>query len=379
SYEVYKRMVEVGVMVGENASKTPMAFRAFSTLVGDKISGFFATIEEGDLEKIEFELGRVLGANPDVLFEPLVIGMGYARMARVLQNEVASDVLAAAKIQAKARLRKSVSERIKAARANPNVTDVATAFLAGDRISRRNLLEVFGVDSEQLKAIQKMARENGVIIAFRSRNPIARDLIKDGKAWPKPQNLKFKTVSEIDIEYLGYPENARALVDIVEPPSSLVHKSGKELNKALDAYMDLLKGKKPTLKDNDMLAAEVRQRIKTRVEEWNELVPDMNLKPDGDSTTQIVTNFEPELQVAPLKAQDKISDIGPREKRTVATTKANSIVDPVTGRERRRWSLTMSDANGNNPLPVSGDIDFMAILEPNGAMIRDPDKQMKIY
>jgi len=85
------------------------------------------------------------------------------------------------------------------------------------------------------------------------------------------------------------------------------------------------------------------------------------------------------LQVAPLKAQDKISDIGPREKRTVATTKANSIVDPVTGRERRRWSLTMSDANGNNPLPVSGDIDFMAILEPNGAMIRDPDKQMKIY
>ncbi|MEM0897005.1 MAG: hypothetical protein AAGJ79_08960, partial [Verrucomicrobiota bacterium] len=82
SYDKYVQLVELGVMAGEAGSQIPMVFEAFAIQGGDAMSSFFDAAFEGDMEEVEFQIGQFLGANPDLLVEPLVVGMSYARLAQ---------------------------------------------------------------------------------------------------------------------------------------------------------------------------------------------------------------------------------------------------------------------------------------------------------
>jgi hypothetical protein len=378
SYAKYKRFVELGIIAGEGISKTPMLFDAFSQQMGDAMSNFFGAVENGDMKEVQFQIGRFLGANPDILLEPLAVGAAYTRMARTLQKEVVGDALATARKLDIEKRQASLADRIAAAKADPSVQDVATVLRPGDKLTPDQLFDIYGVDAEQLELVQRIARRNGVIITFRSRNPISVDLIRSGIAWPKPQFLKFKNVNRIDVDYLGYPENAFGMVDILEPPPSLINKTGDQLDTAIDQYLDVLKGKKPELKTNDVLVEEVRSRLKLRTEEWNKYVPDLKLK-NGDSAVIGDTSFGEDLQFTPGKVQDRVKKMGSTETRRFETYPEEAIIDAVSERPRRRWMLAMSGPDGKDLRRVTGDVDFMALLEPNGGMIRDPDKRVKIY
>lgn len=384
TYDRYVRFVELGLIAGETA---PKAFDLFVDEMGDSMSNFFRAVEEGDLEEVQFQVGHFLGANPDLLVEPLVIGGAYARMARITQKRVQNDVLSKAVKEYTERELRDLDERIAAGKVDPEVLDLATVLRAGDILDEDQLFEIFGVDAEQLKLIQEIARKNGCMITFRSRNPISRDLIRSGKAWPKPQFLKQKNVNEIDVKYLGYPEDAFGMVDIVEPPGSLARTfreaelAGDEaiFEEALDQYMDRLKGEYPELRTNDVLAEETRSRLKVRTGEWVEKAPELNLKIDAESEVIGGTSFEEELQFTPGKVQDYVEKLGVKQERRFVTYPEEAITDAVTGEKRRRWSLAMSDVDGKDLRRVTGDVDFMGILEPNGGIIRDPDRRVKIY
>lgn len=379
SYEKYLELYNLGLL---GAKTVPLGFQAFINQAGDAMSGFFGAVRDGDLTEVQFRVGKFLGANADLALEPLMMGMTYARLARAArraESDIVTDAIAIARREAIARERATVSQRIAAGKANPAVSDLSSVLRAGDRLSRKNLLEIFGVDAEQLRRIQKIARENDVLISFRSRSKKARDLLAANLAWPKPQALKFKTVSEIDIKYLGYAAETESVLDIVAPPSSLINKSGDELKTAIDAYMDVLKGKFPELKGNDVLLGEVRSRLRTRVGEWHDYAPKLNLNPNGEAVVEISTAFEANLQFALLKERDLIPDIAAGQSRYVRTTLTDAAVDPVTGEARKRWTLQMGEADGTLYRPVTGDVDVMAILEPNGGMILDADRRLKVY
>ncbi|WP_309005348.1 hypothetical protein [Pelagicoccus sp. SDUM812005] len=382
SYDKYVELVNLKVMVGEGLDNVPMAFDAFVNQSGDAMSGFFDAAFAGDLEEVQFQMGRFLGANPDLLLEPLAMGMTYQRLlrsAKVAEARVVNDVIAAQRKSDFVRQNQSINQRLAAAKANPGITDLSSALLAGDRLSNRNLLEIFGIDSDQLKALKKIASDNQVMLSFRSRSALARDLLARKLAWPKPQRLKFKTVNEIDIKYLNYPIESQAILEIIEPPKALINKTGPELETALDQYMDTMVKQYPELTQNDVLFGEVRSRLKTRTEEWADLAPELKLNPEGVSTIEIPTNFEADLQFGLKKERDRIPDIAAKQKRKVKTTLDGDVIDPAGGERRKRWTLDMSDSNGGNFKPVSGDVDFMAILEPNGSMILDADRRLTVY
>jgi hypothetical protein len=129
-----------------------------------------------------------------------------------------------------------------------------------------------------------------VILAFRSRIRGLSRCSTSTSRWPKPQALKFKTVNEIDIEYLGYRRKAEATLEIVEPPAGIAGKEGAEMKAAIDAYMDVLTAKNPLLKQNKVLAAEVKDRLTTRAKEWNKYVPQMKLN-QLDQKVEVGVNF----------------------------------------------------------------------------------------
>ena len=376
-YVQYLTFYQLGVMGGQVAGQAPMVFEAFKVQALAGIDKFMMAVHKGDLTELQVQVGHFFGANPDMLLEPLAVARSFTTLAKGLTKAgggIADNVYTAAARQKGIRQQASVEARIAAAEADPNVSDLATALAAGDELRPNILRKVFGVSEDTLKRIEDFAKKNQVILAFRSRHPLAQTLLDLNKAWPKPQALKFKTVNEIDISYLGYRRRAEATLEIVEPPAGIAGKEGAEMEAAIDAYMDVLKAKQPELKQNAVLAAEVRDRLKTRAKEWNKYVPQLKLN-QLDQKVEVGVNFGAGDQFV----RDVSGDIGVKETREIVRTAAGEVIDPVTGQGRRVWELKMEGPNGAEARPVVGDIDFLGILDKHGRMIRDSNKRIALY
>ncbi|HEV3409778.1 MAG TPA: FG-GAP repeat protein, partial [Chthoniobacterales bacterium] len=292
-YVQYLTFHQLGVLSGQAAGQAPMVFEAFAIQAVDSIGKFIKAADEGDLTELQVQVGHFLGANPDMLLEPLVMARSFAIFGKSLAKAgggIADNVYTSTARQKGIRQQASVEARVAAAEADPNVTDLSKALAAGDELKPNILRKVFGVSEATLKRIENFAKKNEVILAFRSRHPLAQTLLDLHKAWPKPQALKFKTVNEIDIEFLGYRRKAEATLEIVEPPAGIAGKEGTDLEQACYLYMDVLTAKHPVLKQNKVLAAEVRDRLMTRAKEWNKYVPQLKLN-QLDQKVGVGVNF----------------------------------------------------------------------------------------
>ncbi|MBL9166634.1 MAG: PD40 domain-containing protein [Verrucomicrobiales bacterium] len=375
AYVEYLTFVNLGVMAGEAGGKIPMAFQAFSVATVGAVDRFFRAVDEGDLEEVQFQVGKFFGANPDLLFEPLVVARNFQTLTRSLKNlaEGATDnVIAKAQRQEAERQAASLDARIAAAEADPNVTDIATALRAGDSLTDNLLAKIYGISSEQRRRLQQFAKKYDAIVTFRTRHPRSLQLLREKLAWPKPQALKWKCVNDIDVDFLGYRRESLARIELVEPPATLVGKTGDALDDSLDRYMAQLKQSKPALNGNPVLESEVRQRLKQRVEEWDKLSPTLDLKGEV-STTKIDIDFDAGAQgVSGRKA-------GVTDERTVTQTPVGAVTDPVSGAPRRTWELKMSGPSGTADRFVTGDVDFLAIFDRHSGMIRDENTRIKMY
>ena len=379
AYVQYETFVNLGVMAGEAGSKTPMALAKFSEHAVAAMADFFFAIEKGDIKQMEFAVGKFLGANPDIILEPLVVARNYQRMSKAmlkLEEELVDNSIRASVKAEKARQATSLDQRLRDAVAVGKAPE--TALLPGDILSDSKLLDIFGVTRDQRKAIQKIADDNGVVITFRSRNPVSVKLLREGKAYPKPQALKHKTVNKIDIEYLGYRKDAFGTLEMVEPPAGLLDVNGRALTgDALETALDVeLMRLGDKIGNNQLLKKEIRGRMEGRAEEWNKLFYDKldSTKP-GTIEQKITTAFEAELQNTP-KDRDLVKQVGAIDPRVVS-------YEPVPGRNPRTWEMKMTGpVKGGVPGPprsITGDVDFLAVLDEAGGLIRDIDKRNQIY
>ena len=128
--------------------------------------------------------------------------------------------------------------------------------------------DLYGAARRDVDNLLQIAKEEGILIAFRSRSPRSIQLLKDGLAWLKPQSVKAKAVSAIDVAYLNFPQDALGKVVMMEPPIDF-RLTGQSLDDALDAHMDVLKKRHPELLD-DVWATEVRDRLKLRTKKYRE-------------------------------------------------------------------------------------------------------------
>ncbi len=376
-YVQYETYVNLQVMAGDAVTGAPMAWDAFKTKATEALNEFFDVVQSGDITEMKYRVGRFLGANPDMALEPLMVASAYMKMNKALiglERTLTDDLLTTALEAEKLRKANTLEERLSAARKAKRPPE--TALLPGDVLSNHRMFNIFGVTGKQLKAIQEIAKNNGVIISLRSRNPISIKLLKMGEAYPKPQALKAKCVNKIDIQYLGYRESAFGKLELVEPRPSLMGPDGRALTgdaleTALNAEMDLIRSQ---LKGDALLEAEVRGRMQTRAEEWNKCFLDKvgGTVPDGVIKTEIPVAFEADLQFPPGKQRDNLGTVSADEMRTVT-------YEPVPGSNPRTWVTKMTGPKGGPAKAVTGDIDIMAILDESGGLIRDPQKRIEVY
>lgn len=377
AYVQYRTFVELGVMAGEAGSKTPMLFEQFAMQSVAAMGDFFYAVEKGGIEELEFAVGKFLGANPDMLFEPLVVAANYQRMSKALiklEGDLVDNTVRTAMRAEEARKATSLDQRLRDAVAAGRAPE--TALLPGDILSDSKILDIYGVTRKQKEAIQKIAKDNGVTVTFRARNPISERIIREGRGYPKPQALKHKTVNGIDIEFLGYRRNSKATLEMVEPPAGLLEPNGRALSgDALESALDTeLARFSDRIGGNAELAKEVRDRMKLRAEEWNKLFMDKGLNPNqpGTLNQKITTSFDADLQWGPGKERDRVKKVGAVEARNVS-------YEPIPGSNPRAWEMKMTGPNNTPPKLVTGDVDFMAILDESGGLIRDPQKRIEVY
>lgn len=376
-YSEYTTLHQQKVFAGQVAGQLPMAFEQFSLETVDSLGRYIRAVDEGDMLEIEERTGKFLGANPDLLLEPFILMRSYLKLKGALTEMAegtADNVYAAAEQASKRRMDASLDERIAAAKAQPGDPDLSKALLPGDTLTERLMIEIFGVDQDTVRRIQNIANEAGVVMAFRARSARASELLRTNLAWPKPQALKQKCVNRLDIDYLGYREDALGKIEIMEPPSGIRGKEGPELQAAIDEHMALLQSQRPELA-NAELRAEVRNRIETRAKEWTKYNPQLELYNPEAFTVKVDVNFEASFQWA----RDMIGDIGPKESRKIYRNDIGRRVDPATGEELRTWEIKMDGPNGGEPRWVTGDIDFLGILDINGNFINDDNKRIAIY
>ncbi len=98
---------------------------------------------------------------------------------------------------------------------------------AGAKLSKK-VASLVGVSENTLDLIEKICVKYKARCGFRSRGARAIAKIKSGFAYLKGQMVKQKNTNDTDIDYLGYPREAKDTVIMVEPPvdvaDSLIYK-----------------------------------------------------------------------------------------------------------------------------------------------------------
>lgn len=356
-----------------------MSKEAFDA-IGASVVEFFqeaeTALKTGDTNQIVAWSARFLGENPDLGFAAITkvraaralfgtaLPSGSQSEATVALAKAAEDAQAVEKATLQTKVDEAIAKgedptRNGTFKGDEDVTDNPGVFRS-----------LYGARKTELNHMLELAKKENILIAFRARAGRAADLIRDGLARQKPMDVKTKGVNEIDINYLGYRREAKDLVELVEPPIDwrLVDNE-LAFDVELDLYMDFLKTKHPELKVDAVWAAEVRGRLKTRTKQWVKEVP--NFKRYEEQGIDV--GFGYKEQGLPESLDDQFEQL------RKARVNEGFVKDPYTGEMRRYYNVEMADANGENFLPITGDIDIVAILNSDRSPLTDVTKRTRVY
>ncbi|TDT15306.1 PKD domain-containing protein [Ilumatobacter fluminis] len=326
----------------------------------------------GTTEQILGEMAETVGENGDMALEALVA-------ARTLKKSMLVAAGAEQSLEVTARnaldhqLQKSLVDvedviTTKGARAVPEERVLPSGLDVTDApIVWR---DSYGIAKQELDKLLQIAKDEGIIAAFRSRAPIAAELIAKRLAYAKPGSVPLKGVSDLDVKYLGYPSGWNGKVYLLEPPVPWHPAKSAERASAIEAYLDTF----PDLTggsaySRDMRAA-VRSRLETRLDEWPK-----NLKKfKAYQETGIDVGFYQEKQ----GMHPAMNDVDQRRSAHISRIDVPGRAgDPSRPFARRGFRLQMNGPYGI--LDITGDIDFLAIFNADGTIITDLVKRERIY
>ncbi|MEM9744183.1 MAG: CFI-box-CTERM domain-containing protein [Pseudomonadota bacterium] len=389
------------------------------------IDGIVEDFRNGDYRQIAGRTAYAAGDNIDALLTGGVVKTiasrvqkGY-RVKKVGQvSEIEKAVGEGLEQLSKRRSQREVDRIAEEARRRGEDILTNGDLKPNDPLSYDLIYRYVGVAKETVEKIEDIAQRWKVQIAFRSRGFGAIAKIRDGLAYWKPMPIKQKNVNQIDIDFLGYPPEAKDFVLILEPPlrpdplirdlkdwdtsqlftnqldewmtrTGIARPAGLE---ALDARLAEAFSRGENIKLDDFELPQdmdrylqVRERLRTRVVEWEKYTSDPKLfgpDLDGDLLTDGVNmRFGFREQGLPaifdtLAPRDNLLG-NQRSLRLVEGFEKpdGTIVRQVDGRQV--YDLQMNGPAGFKR--ISGDIDFLTILDKSGGIIKNPLRRFAVY
>lgn len=337
------------------------------------LENFAGNVLEGNYREVAGGMAEVAGENVDLAFEALVA----ARTLRAAS--LAADGVEGA---ASAALRESLQRQTDelAGKVADNATQRGASYLPTSGILKSGMdvtdlpsvwRDAYGARAEDIRNLLKVARDEGVSIAFRSRSPGAARLFDQGLAWLKPGGVGIKSVNDIDRIYLGYLDEWDAKCYLVEPPVSWKPK-GPERDAVVNAYLDRfgqLKGPGDFSKD---LRKAVQERLETRLDEWPKQLEKFSDYVDNG----IDVNFHAEKNGLP----ERLIPNNRARQRARITPEEIAAKDGVPRRQAFRLEMEGPPPRGTGVFKdITGDIDLLGIFGPDGKPLTDLAKRARIY
>jgi len=329
------------------------------------------TIESGDLKQIAGGIARITGENIDMPLEALVAARSLRKAMLVKEGaESAAKQALEESLERQARELGGTVDNY-AARGDltklPESDDLPTGInvVNEPRVYR----DAYGARKEEVDGVLAVAKEEGVILAFRSRAPKAAQYLDEGTHLLKPGGVSIKTVSEIDRKYLNYPDMFDAECALVEPPIPWIDPKDPAYIDIANNYLNRFPDLNVGTEASQALRSEVYQRLKFQMEQYPEQAQNfIKYAREG-----IDVNFHAQKQKVGL---GKFL-LPNKEARRAARLEPHHFTDPISGQPRVSYRLLMDDGAGVFK-PITGDIDFLAILNPDGTM---PSllKRLRVY
>ena len=185
-----------------------------------------------------------------------------AAMTKLAQTPRAAAALERAQLAVNARMGPIFAEA-RTIRYVEDALPLLRALENGAEISADAMRALYGVTPEEVAELQRLAQKYELLITFRSRHPSSVQWIERFGAMMKPEAIKIKTVSEMDLR-LGY--RAGDLGSVVFRKPDVLRTAPAPGETFLDHVRDYVtaQGFTPGTKDFDSAV----DRVKLRVKEW---------------------------------------------------------------------------------------------------------------
>lgn len=217
----------------------------------------------------------------------------------------------------------------------------------GAEITADAMRALYGVSPDEVAELQQLAKKYNVLLTFRSRHPSSVEWIKKFGAMMKPEAIKIKSVSELDVR-LGYRDGDLGSVVFRKPDVLKLAGDGADdfTVKAIAESFIRDKGFVPGTKEYDA----AKDRVALRVKEWRK---HEQAYKTYDNRKSIPTEFDYEGNAIPdLRSPSsrnkhtgfKLEEVGDEEYIV-------KLLDPTDGKFKR----------------VTGDIDPIAFTNLDGS------------
>lgn len=320
-------------------------YNALATLLGGGVATGLTSAED-----------LMLG---DLFFQKFAIGLKYTgqKVTIAAAAQIRSNAAVAINEGGLANL-VSLEAAIRDAKATPVLGKGIKGVEAGTNLLADGAVQLwkgFGLTPRQISELQRYCERSNIIVAVRARSAKAAQLIRDGLAVGKNEILKIKNVNEYDVQFLGYsPANINTVV------------WAKPLTKA-----EVISS--PAFKSADAATQEiVLTRLKLRTKEWNDPAI-RTLLNTSEASGEISWGFNGADNGVPAanRAEHRSFELG----RSYNPVKAG-------GKDRTYQQILVGNKPGGRgigrPVPVTQDVDLMAITAANGEILSAEDR-LKAY
>ncbi len=231
---------------------------------------------------------------------------------------------------------------------------ILSALESGTELTADQLATLYGITAEELVELQKVANDLDVLLTVRSRHASSIEWIERFDAMLKPETLKIKTVSELDVK-LGYRASDVGSLVFRKPEPLKAFDAGQgDLGTLIDEFVN----SKGFVTGTPEWESAVK-RVADRAGEWRKWEKyykrwddqgwiDVSMNYKGNAITDPLVKGKSSLGVAPLESGKyvgfELSPIGEEE-----------------------YVLQMMNNRVGRFVPITGDIDPIAFTHLDGS------------
>jgi hypothetical protein len=249
----------------------------------------------------------------------------------------AADLIKLGDVAKESGVTKRVAEGLKALQAGDDLTQ------AGQALSK-----LYGMTTAQVEALQLLAKEKGLLIAARTRNPLSIQWEKLG-ALVKPEAIKIKNVDDIDAAFLGYRKVDEGSVVFKQPLTATELESSSAYKSASSPMQEA-----------------AQARLQARTKEWNKYEASYRqMAKPLDEGGGVNVAFDYLANGSALPGDPSVGQ------------KVAFALDSVQGQGADYYIVKIAGKGGEMER-VTGDIDLVAITKADGSLI-SPEERLDIY